>query len=158
MSESIFVWEVSVCKGGITEPFEKLYFIAANFFQLSHLAAAYIFGDDEHDGMYDFQVEITSMVKVQGVGKIVNADFNMDGDDDDEESFDLSAPLDITHANAELIAEFKCSCMNKVKVDVGFDWPATRCPHCNRLILRRDISEIKGTGIWAYTPSNGEGK
>ena len=155
MSESIFVWEIGVTKGGFTEPFEKLYFIAANFFQLSHIVATYVFGDDEHDGMYDFQVEISYMSKVQNVGKIVNADFSMD---EEEESFDLSAPLDISKSNGDDIAEFKCDCSNKVKVDMGFDWPATRCPHCNRLILRRDLSEIKGTGVWAYIPSNGNGK
>lgn len=156
MSESIFVWEVGITKGGFTEPFEKIYFIAPNFFQLSHLVAAYVYGDEEHDGMYDFQVEISSMVKVNNVGKIVNANFDLNEEDD--EQFDLSAPLDISKSNGDDIAEFKCSCSNKVKVDMGFEWPATRCPHCNRLILRRDLSEIKGTGVWAYIPSNGDGK
>lgn len=156
MSESIFVWEVGITKGGFTEPFEKIYFIAANFFQLSHLCAAYVYGDDDHDSMYDFQVEISSMEKVKSVGKIINADFSMDSEDDEE--LDLEAPLDVSKANGDDVVEFKCSCLNKVKVDMGFEWPAIRCPHCERLILRRDLSEIKGTGVWAYTPSNGAGK
>lgn len=157
MSENIFVWEVGICKSTFTEPFEKIYFIAANFFQLSHLVALYVYGDDENDPMYDFQVEISSMTKVQNIGKIVNADFDLNGENE-EEDFDLESPLDVSRSSGDDIIEFKCTCEKKVRVDGSFQWPATKCPHCSRIILRRDLSEIKGTGIWAFVPSNGAGK
>lgn len=147
MSENIYVWEVGICKSTFTEPFEKIYFIAVNFFQLSHLVALYVFGDDENDPMYDFQVEISSMTKVQNVGKIVNADFNMDGDDDEEE---LSDPFDIEGIPDDDLIFFKHSCNTTVKcLDNG--WGFVRCPTCKEEILRSEIQNIAGT--WCYIPA-----
>lgn len=155
MSENQFVWEVSVNKVGSDEPFDKLTFIGPNFFQISHICANYIFGSEEYDlpGLFDFPVEVTDIKKVKGLGKIINAQDFLD--DEEGEEFDLNEPLDLSHANIDNIVEFKCSCTNKVKVNM-YDWPAIRCPHCQRIILHRDLSEV--AGIWMYTPSNGSGK
>jgi hypothetical protein len=149
MSDNAYVWKVDVAKAGSTKIHESLYFLAENFFELSHIIADMIF-DNDSDMYPDFPVQILGMARVPGVGKIVNGyHFGCDGDGD--ERVDLDAPLNLSSASADTIIEFKCSCTEKVKVQIG-DWPAVRCPHCKRIILRRDLSEV--SGIWLYTPSN----
>jgi hypothetical protein len=97
--------------------------------------------------MYDFQVEITSMVKVQGVGKIVNADFNMNGENDDEE---LTDPFEIEGIPDDDLMIFKHNCNTTIKL-LENEWGFVKCPGCKEEILRSEVQNIAGT--WCYIPA-----
>ena len=156
MAENMYVWKVGIKKAGADEVFDNLYFVAGNFFQLSHFVAGYVYGDERSDPFYkDFPVEVVSMVKIEGIGKIVNAaDILMD--DEEDEVYDPEQPLDTSKFSSDHLMTFKCVCHESITC-ADYSWPYIKCPECDRFILRKDITEIPGTGVFAYTPSNGKG-
>jgi hypothetical protein len=150
-----YVYKCQVNKHTSKKKVKTIRVVADNLVQASHMAMEKI----HNSGLFmNDCIELVSIkkdFKVKNVYSMDDVFEDGDGEGDESEPLDLNAPLDLSHANADNIIEFKCSCTNKIKVNM-IDWNVLRCPHCQRIVLRRDISEV--AGIFIYTPSNGSGK
>lgn len=138
-----FIWEVEIFKSGSDECFEKLHFIGDSLIRVSHIAEYYIYEED----MYDFSVEVGSIKRVRGIGKIVNAnDFS-----EEESEYNPTWPIEAAkNLPDEDVLVFKCDCGENLRVPAG-NWPYVVCsnPKCKAKIFRREIKDVGGLIIYS---------
>ena len=155
--QSMYVYTVSVGKGGETEPFDKIALVAMSNLHCAHLAEQYIFGNDEDvRAKYDFDVEILGINRVPGLPKVENLDMYLN-DDEDEYEDDLEDPFIVDDESQDDVMVFKHSCSTTIKLrDTGFDW--VKCPNCKETIQREEIQLIGGNWVFIPNINNGNNK
>lgn len=138
-----YVWRVGLAKSGRNKVFKELTFIAENFFDLAHIIASEVYESD----MFDFDVQVVSMERVKGLGKIVN----YGGDDDEGVSREWSGnePLEMAkNMSDDRVLVFKHDCGEQLRVP-KMQWPFVRCPECRNRIYNREINDIGGIVIFS---------
>jgi hypothetical protein len=151
--ENVYVWEATITKTGDSTILDKLFFFGTNFLNVSHVIAAYVYGDEEHDAMYnDFGVDVVGIKKCEGVGKIINASFNMDEMDDDEYDID---PFDVSSESPDDRIAIKHTCGERLEL-LSHGWGVVKCPKCSEFIARSEISNLNG--IWVFIKNDNRRK
>lgn len=133
-----YVFEVELNKSGSDECFEKIYLVGDSLLRVSHMAEYYVY--EHNGGMFDFVVDIGSIKKVKGIGRILNADFL----DEDDVDYDPAWPIELAkNMPDEDVLIFKCVCHEELRVpDAQF--PYIVCPNCSIRIFRREIRNSGG--------------
>lgn len=141
-----YVFEVELNKSGDDECFEKIYLVGDSLLRVSHMAEYYVY--EHNGGMFEFVVDIGSIKKVKGIGRILNADFS-----DEDEEFDPQVILDFAkNMPDEDTLTFKHDfegCDEIIRVPIG-QWNFIACPRCSKLIFRREVKDVGGMIFYQY--------
>ncbi len=133
-----YVFEVELNKSGDDECFEKIYLIGDSLLRVSHMAEYYVY--EHNGGMFEFVVDIGSIKKVKGIGKILNADFL----NEDDVDYNPAWPIELAkNMPDEDVLVFKCVCHEELRVP-NIQFPYIVCNNCNLKIFRREIRNSGG--------------